>query len=83
MGTANEPITFSANATDRWKNLRVYHPGSAQLAYVTLSGGGSDEITYDGATLVVWGDSNASLKKIIDVNNVTISGSAGYGMLLG
>jgi len=48
--------------TDRWKNLRVEHPGSAQLANVTFTDGGSDEITYDGATLVVWGDSNASLK---------------------
>lgn len=82
LGTADEPITFSASMTDRWKNLLVQHPGSAQLANVTFTDGGSDETTYDGATLVVWGDSNASLKKIIDVNNVTISGSAGYGMLL-
>lgn len=82
VGTMDEPIQFSANTTERWKNVRVLSTGSAQLAYVTFMDGGSDEITYDGATLVVEGDGQLPLRQNTDVQNVTIQGSAGYGLLL-
>lgn len=82
VGTPQEPIRFSANATERWENIRADYPGSAQLAFVTFEDGGSDEITYDGATLVIFGDSSTPLNKIVDVSHVTISGSAGFGAIV-
>ncbi len=81
-GTPQEPIRFTANASERWENIRADYPGSARLAYVTFENGGSNEITYDGATLVIFGDSSTPLKKIVDVSHVTISGSAGFGAIV-
>ncbi|MFQ5494347.1 MAG: hypothetical protein ACE5EX_03105 [Phycisphaerae bacterium] len=82
MGTATDPIRFLANGTDRWSNLRIHAPGNARLAYVTIEGAGSDEITYDGASLVVWGDNQPPLATIADVDNVTVMDSPGYGVLV-
>jgi len=82
LGTAQEPIRFVSSTGERWERMIVEHPGAAQLAYVTLENGGSEAITYDGATLVVLGDSSTPLKRIVDVDHVTVSSSAGFGAIV-
>jgi hypothetical protein len=82
VGSASAPITFTALDTLPWGYLKVDYPGTATLAYVTIENGGGDDITYDGASVVAYANSELPVKKILTVNNVTISNSAGYGMLV-
>jgi len=81
-GDSAMPIVFKSSGTDRWESIFVEYPGTASFAYVEISNGGSNLTSYDGASLVIWGDSQLPLKKIVSVNNVVIDSSAGVGVLL-
>ncbi len=82
-GTADAPILFAGNAVGRWDFLGVDEAGALTLAHVTISGGGADLGTYDGATIVVDGPTDRPYVQNLEVQNVTITDSAGYGVLMG
>ncbi|RMH42480.1 MAG: hypothetical protein D6689_08070 [Deltaproteobacteria bacterium] len=81
VGTAAQPIAFRDDGA-RWDQLLVEAPGELRLAYATFTGGGGDSITYDGATIVVDGDSEPPLDPIAFVDHVRVENSAGYGILV-
>lgn len=82
VGTAQRPIKFTRYGAAHWRSIRVNHPAAlAELAFVTLEGGG-DDVSRFGATLNASGDRNMPLKKLVKVDHVTIIGSAGVGFNL-
>jgi hypothetical protein len=82
IGTSESPIVFAAHESARWDYLLADEAGALSLAHVTLSGGGADVVTYDGATLVADGPTNQPYVENLDVQHVTITDSAGYGVLM-
>ncbi|NOY94179.1 MAG: hypothetical protein GXP55_23610, partial [Deltaproteobacteria bacterium] len=81
-GTASAPILFERADATAWDYLMAEPMGSVRLAYVTLSGGGGDAVTYDGASLVASGPADRPYVQNLFVDHVTVSGSAGYGVLM-
>ena len=82
QGTADKPITFGAKDPMPWNNLRVDYPGTASLAYATLSGGGGQTTFEEGATLVISATNPvSSVAPLVKVDHVTIQGSVGFGVL--
>jgi hypothetical protein len=80
-GTASQPIRFESLAADRWGHLFVQAPGSASLAYVTLSGGGGEGSSV-GETVLGTGDGELPSDGVLALDHVTIQGSAGPGLKL-
>lgn len=82
-GTAGKPITIAQkDAGKRWASIEVSDPGSASLAYVTISGGGGLGNTTAGASLRVYGQNVVPIVKPLFVDHVTVKDSAGPGVLL-
>lgn len=81
-GEADRPIRFGRAGPGPWAFLRVEHPATASLAHAVLEGGGSDAITYDGATVVADGDSGDQRRRLLTVREVEIRDSQGYGMMV-
>lgn len=79
-GTADRPIRIEAVA-DAWGDILVSSQGRADLAYVEIVGGGSMAGSRAGATLHLFGDQTQPLQALAKVNNVTIEGSAKYGVI--
>lgn len=78
-GTATRRITFTqATSGSRYESLWIRAPGSADLAYVTLEGGGATPGSSYGATVRVEGAWPPS--ETITVDHVTIRDSAGTGL---
>ncbi len=80
VGTSAMPIRFHTTDPSNWGKIYASSPGMVQLAYTSLEGGGSQ--LYFGATLVGEGDSSLPVTPVLDVNNVTIKGSMGLGVLV-
>ena len=79
-GTAERPILLTGKAGARWGYLSVEHPATADLAYVTIEGGGGDAVSAHNATLIVRGDNARPLKRGVKVDHVTVRGSKGHGV---
>jgi hypothetical protein len=82
VGTATQPIQFVAQTAMPWSYLRVSSPSTATLAWVTLSGGGSDSKFAHGTTLVIDGTQQGVAQPVVTANHVAITRSAGIGVLL-
>jgi hypothetical protein len=83
LGTVDQPIRIARRDAEPWEAILVQAPGAASLAHVTIEGGGSSAITYDGASVVLWGDSTPPLDPLLRVDQVSVRGSAGLGILVG
>lgn len=82
VGTASRPITIGAfDKSSPWGVLMVFAPGTAKLAYATLSDGGVSGTSYF-ANLEARGDQSLAAQEILDVQHVTIERSGGYGVSL-
>jgi hypothetical protein len=82
QGTSGKPVIFDAWDTNPWKYIRVTYPATANLTYTTIQNGGSDLVTYNGASLLILGDNLRPIKKNVTVDHVTVKDSAGYGVEL-
>ncbi|MBN2498218.1 MAG: hypothetical protein JXR96_26745 [Deltaproteobacteria bacterium] len=80
-GEETRPIQFTGQQSEPWGNLHVEAPGTASLAYVSFEGGGPDEITYGGATLVVSDSGERPGARPLRAEQVRVSGSGGLGIL--
>lgn len=87
-GTAARPITFvRADSTSAWGNLFAFTPATMSLAYATLEGGGGtvtnlQNAEYQGASLVARGTQDAVPQQVLTVENVTVRGSTGLGVMM-
>jgi hypothetical protein len=82
VGTETNPIAFVADdAASPWGSIEVFAPGTAKLAYATLSDGGGGGGGALGA-IEARGDQLAPAQGILAVDHVTVSGSASYGVSL-
>lgn len=86
-GEPDRPIRFERlDAAQAWGSLNVFAPGTIELAYATLDGGGTTAADPLGADLV--GASLAGRNQTgtpadtLLVEFVTVTGSAGLGVLL-
>lgn len=82
QGTADAPILFDRRDGGRWGYLLAEEAGVVRLAHATLRGGGSDSVTYDGATVVGDGPTGGPYVENVFVQNVTVEDSAGYGIFM-
>lgn len=85
QGKAGQPVTFKRHDSGPWAYLAVHKGGQIKLAYSRLQGGGADSTADSGATIVAdggGGSVNDPLEPVLAVDHVTVSGSAGYGVLL-
>lgn len=76
-GTADEPIAIRGLEGARWGRIHAYAPGEIRLAHVTIEDGGGA-----GATLVGVGNGQLPTHRGLLVDHVTITGSAGPGIVL-
>lgn len=82
VGTEMRPITIRQNvAGERFGAIEAHHPGSAELAYVTIEGGGAAPFRR-GASVVGWGDGARPVKPVLLLDHVSVVESAGMGVLL-
>jgi hypothetical protein len=79
-GTAQKPIHFSGQGGVPWANIYVEWPGTAELRYVTLEGGGSSDGSNYGSTLHVIGDGVLPADPTVLLDHVTIKGSTGSAL---
>lgn len=80
QGTPSEPIQFVADDPSQpWGSIMVYAPGTAKLAYATLSDLGA---TSGFAGVEALGDQLLPSQEILDVDHVTIKNSQNYGVSL-
>jgi len=79
---AERPILFTAQEASPWGHIHVSDPGVARFRHVTLENGGANGTTYSGATLVVTANDKRPLKTPVRVENVTVQGSVGLGVLM-
>jgi hypothetical protein len=82
QGTSGKLVVFDAWDTNPWKYIRGTYPATANLTHTTIQNGGSDLITYNGASLLIFGDNLRPIKKNVTVDHVTVKDSAGYGVAL-
>lgn len=83
-GTAQGPIQFvPKTAGTRWASIQITDPGTVDLAYATLSGGGGLPSSTLGSTIRGQGTVATGPSPILKVANVTIDDSAGFGINLG
>ena len=79
VGTETRRITLEQGTSgSRFGSLWIRAPGSADLAYTTIEGGGSSSSTSFGATVRVEGQWPPS--ETLGVDNVVIRDSAGVGL---
>ena len=64
----------------RWTSIEITDPGTASFAYTTLSGGGALPNQTHGATIRARGTTATGPNPLLKVDNVTIEGSAGFGI---
>jgi hypothetical protein len=84
LGTADQPIVFEPNDTSPWGAVDVTAPATAELAYVTLRGGGTGPhagAPLAGATLAGHGP-DPQRPVVLAVQNVVVEGSAGLGVMM-
>jgi hypothetical protein len=85
VGTSASPIRFiQQQAGMPWGTIRVTSPAVGNLAYVTLSGGGTGphaSSALGGASLAA-NDSNPDRAVALRLQHVVITGSAGLGIFL-
>lgn len=80
LGTAEQPIRFEPAGEARWGRIYVNAPGDAQLAHVTLTGGGATDPA--GATIAAVGTGTLPVAEGLFVDHVLIDDSAGTGISL-
>ncbi len=81
QGTTSGPITIGQQTTGkRWTSIEITDPGTVDLAYTTISGGGGLTNQTHGATLRVHGTTATGPTPFVKVDHVTIQDSAGYGI---
>lgn len=78
-GSQTRPIRFVRAGASAWGNLYATDTSTLSLASVTLEGGGTDQDTYRGASLVARGTAG-SPSALLKVDHVTVKGSAGLGV---
>lgn len=77
-GTADRPIAFRAREAAPWATIEVSHPGRAELAHVTISGGGEDK--FRPGALSLSADSQTPVKPVLLVEKVRIVEARGHGV---
>ncbi|HEY3445473.1 MAG TPA: hypothetical protein VGK67_03870 [Myxococcales bacterium] len=81
-GTQSQPITFDSSVpATPWGNL-IGYSGTIDLAYATLTNGGSTDAVGPEAVVEVRGDSSLPRQALLTVDHVTIDGSKQYGVSL-
>ncbi|MBK6684462.1 MAG: hypothetical protein IPG45_08300 [Deltaproteobacteria bacterium] len=80
-GVEGRPITFRAAEGARWASLAIQSGARVELSHVELSGGGQIPATSFGETIEVVGGVFPPVPQLL-VQNVTVRGSAGYGLYL-
>jgi hypothetical protein len=84
VGAAGQPILFEPNGSAPWGAIDVTAPAVAHLAYATLTGGGTGphaSAPNGGATIAGHG-TDPQRPVAVDVQHVSIQGSAGLGMMM-
>ena len=80
-GTATQPIQIGPqNTGKRWASIEITDPGTVDLAFVTLTGGGDLPSSTLGTTIRGHGTTANPSSPILKVANVTIKDSAGFGI---
>jgi hypothetical protein len=80
-GTASQPIQIGQEtAGKRWASIEITDPGTADLAFVTLSGGGGVPNSTLGTTIRGHGTVATGPSPILKVANVTVKDSGGFGI---
>jgi len=82
IGTPSQPIRFEGLNGARWNEIYVAAPGTARFAYTTFQDGGSDASSEGFPTIDVVGDGELPIDPSLFVDHVTVTGSAGYGIVL-
>jgi hypothetical protein len=80
-GRADEPIVIEGLDGASWGNVLVWPFGHADLAYVTIRGGGN-EGSRGGAAVHLFGDANKGFQDLATVDHVTIEKSGKYGLVM-
>jgi hypothetical protein len=80
-GTAKRPITIKGKDGERWADLNVHAPGSAEFSYVRFEDGGAGDFS-EGSTINVLGDGEDGADPALFVDHVTVRGSVGTGAWL-
>jgi hypothetical protein len=81
-GTASSPISFeSSDPGTPWGNIVAYS-GTIDLAYVTLTNGGSTDAVGPEGVIEVRGDRTLPRQALLTVDHVTVDGSPQYGVSL-
>lgn len=81
VGAAGERITIRRADADAWGELLVAEGGYADLAFVTLTGGGG-QYFHRGATITLWGGSGYEPVVAGKIQSVRIEDSVGVGLAL-
>lgn len=80
-GTADQPIVIERfTAGTAWADVLVNPKGYADLAYVTIRGGGGAG-SRGGALLQLYADQYQPLQVLAKLDHVTLEGSAKYGLV--
>lgn len=79
-GTASQPIVFRGQSAQRWRGITVEAPSVAELAYVTIEGGGDER--GDAAMLHVLGDGVLPADPAIFLDHVTLQKARGSALRL-
>lgn len=79
-GEPTRPIVLKSNG-GRFASIFVRQSGALELSYATIAGGGALPNSTLGAAVLIEGGSFPPLRPLF-VDHVTISDSAGYGVLL-
>jgi hypothetical protein len=84
-GTADQPVTIGAkDAAAPWASIRALDGGTLSFKYTTLSGGGDplNAATDLSGALDIRADQSMPPADVLDVQHVTITGSASQGVYL-
>jgi hypothetical protein len=81
-GTAAKPVQLApVDATQPWGSLVVFAPGTLQLSYTTVTGGGGETSNAQGM-VEARGDQLAPAQEVLTLDHVALVNSANYGVSL-